>query len=435
MQLKPAVLLTTLLVCAPAFAQDAWSYKHKIELHANYRSSDEERFRLAFPFPPDFLPVGQTRGFEETPESGNHLEFTMANVQLDLGYGKWLAARAKVHFVDKYRRNPTPSDRDVDADELWVRIGPRPEFLERPERTSFFLQAGKFPRMERQPTRLLESYGVAATSFNRFEDVQVQLGGTVGRNLYWRLQAANGNPLFFRDPNALAGGNGIPELREKNPDPHIKSGFPILYNAETEDLFFNTDHVQYGEGLGYRWQNAAETMGFDAIGFHYKRELADQEHLTGTFYGGDLDLIDEVLPGLPRPLPIHGRRKEEWGGRVYGELHGGTATVQFTKQVIAGLYREGWEGELGYRFKGFGPIESIQPAARLSGLTNRFKGVAAVYPSPSIWWQWTKVDAGVRIGLSHGVDVTVEATRHNIGNPGTTKLHLRETLVTVRWRV
>lgn len=433
MRFKLCIALALLAVCLPAAAQDTWSFTHRLEVRANYRDSEEERFALKFPFPPNFLPHGQTKGFEETPDEGQHFEISVVNVQLDAGYGNWLAARAKVHFQDKYRRNPTPSDRKIDADELYVRIGPKPEFLERPEHTTFFFQAGKFPKMERQPTRLLESYGLAATSFNRFEDVQVLVGGSVGRNLYWRLQAANGNPLFFRDANALAGGNGQPALREDFPDPDIKSGFPILYNAETEDLFFNTDHVQYGEGLGYRWQNAAETFGFDAIAFHYKRDLADQENLTGTFYGGDLDLIDEVVPQLPRPLPLDGRNKEEWGGRIYSEWHGATGIVQYTKQEIAGLYREGWEGELGWHFRGFGPIAYIQPAARLSGLTNRFKGNGAVYPSPSIWWNWTKVDAGVRVGLPRNLDLTVEATRHNVGFPA--KLHLRETLVTLRWRV
>jgi hypothetical protein len=69
----------------------------------------------------------------------------------------------------------------------------------------------------------------------------------------------------------------------------------------------------------------------------------------------------------------------------------------------------------------------------LSGLNNRFRGNAAVYPAPSIWWQWSKIDGGVRVGFTRGVDVTLEHTTHNIGAPR--KLHLRETLMTVRWRM
>src|SRR5690349_23762775 len=55
-----------------------------------------------------------------------------------LGYRDWFAAHAQLHAQDKYRRNPTSEDRKVDADELWLRVGPKPEFLARPERTSVF---------------------------------------------------------------------------------------------------------------------------------------------------------------------------------------------------------------------------------------------------------------------------------------------------------
>ena len=443
MRNKLVVVAALALSALPLAAQvtPAWSWRARAEVRADYRNSNHERFLLRFPFRPEMLPVGQTQGFLETPDPGSHVELNAANVQLDLTYGTWFLARAKVHATDLYRRNPTTSDRLVDADELFIRLGQKPEFLDRPERTSFFLQAGKFPKMERQPTRLLESYGLAATAFNRLEDVQVQVGGTVGRSLYWRLQVANGNPLFFRDPNALSGDNGTPELRQRNPQPDLNSGFPILYNAETEDLFIDNDHLQFGQGLGYRWQRSDGKLGFDAILFHYRRDMAASEELTGTFYGGDIDIIDEVLPTLPRTLPLRGDKKEEYGARVYGEWHNLTSTLQFTKQHIAGLNRQGYEAEVGYRFNvGFGPtfggeslVQFIQPAARLSGITNRFRGSAALYPAPSIWWPWTKIDGGIRIGFAKGFDVTIEHAKHNIGAP--VKLDLSETLVTLRWRV
>lgn len=419
MPLKPlAVVFALLAVCLPAFAQNTWSWSHRFEIRADYRWSDDER--LPRPFPPGAI--------ESTPDPGHHAELNVADLQLDLGYGEWFAARAKVHGQARHRRNPTSTDRQIDADELFVRFGPKPEILDRPDGTTFFLQAGKFPKMERQPVRLLESYGLAATSFNRFEDVQVLVGGTIGRNLYWRAQAANGNPLFFRDANALAGDNGTNE-RE------LGTGFPILYNAETEDLFFKTDHVQIGEALGYRWQRTDQTLGFDVIAFHYRRDLADREELTGTFYGGDLDILDIVHPSRPDlTLPItSSRKKEEYGARAYGEWHSLTAIAQFTKQHIAGLQREGWEVEAGYRIPlTLGPIESIQPAVRASGLTNRFLAPAQ-HPAPSMRWAWTKWDAGLRIGLKHGLDVTAEYAYHIIG--ARVNLHLRETLVTLRWRV
>lgn len=433
---------TLWLITASAFAQTAeptWTFKERIELRGNYRDSRREFFPLKFPFPPSFLPVGQTVGFEETVNAGRHAELSVAQLRLDAGYGNWFLAHAQVHAQDKYRRNPTSEDRKIDADELWLRLGIKPEFLERPERTSVFVQMGKFPKMERQPIRLLESYGLASTSFNRFEDVGFMAGGSVGRNLYWRLQATSGNPFYFRDPNALAGDNGIRALLKPFPDPQLKSGFPILYNTETEGYVLRTEHVQFGQGLGYRWQNEAQTFGFDAIAFHYRRRMVDEDHLTGTFYGAELDLLDGP-DGFGLGLPVSGNRKEETGGRVYTEWHGLTSTIQFTKQSVAGLHRQGEELEAGYRIgAGFGPsvggeslVQSIQPTFRLSGLQNRFKGPKA-FVAPSVWWSWVKIDYGVRIGFAHNVDLTIERAKHNVTAPK--KLDLSETLATLRIRI
>jgi hypothetical protein len=403
-----------------------------VELRANYRSTKEER--LARPFP---------RGAAlTTVDPGSHVELNVADVQLDLGYGEWFAARAKVHFEAKHRRNPTSTDRQTDADELWLRLGKKPEFLARPGGTSFFIQAGKFPKMERQPVRMLESYGLAATSFNRFEDVQVLVGGTIGRNFYWRAQAANGNPLFIRDPNALAGDNGTAGQILRGEQPELGSGFPILYNAETEDLFFDTSNVQIGEGLGYRWQSEDESRGFDIIAFHYQRDLADTVKLTGTLYGGDLDVLvvkgSEVNDVIDRGLPIvpGDRKKEEFGARFYGEWGNATAIAQMTFQKVAGLEREGWELELGYSWPvKLGPIESIQPAVRASNLDNHFVGHLQ-FPATSVRWDWRKYDAGVRVGLTHGLDVTLEYTTHDaFSATGRVPLDMTETLATVRWRI
>ncbi len=430
------------LISASAIAQTAdtkWTFKQRVELRANLRDSKRERFPLKFPFPPSFLPRGQTVGFEETVEAGRHAELSVAQLRLDAAYGNWFLAHAQVHAQDKYRRNPTSEDRKIDADELWLRLGIKPEFLERPQGTSLFLQMGKFPKMERQPLRLLESYGLAATVFNRFEDVGFMAGGSVGRNLYWRLQATSGNPFYFRDANALAGDNGIRELLTPFPDPHYKSGFPILYNTETEGYVLKTEHVQFGQGIGYRWQNEEQTFGFDAIAFHYRRRMAREDRLTGTFYGAELDLLDGPEGSGPG-LPVSGNRKEETGGRIYAEWHGLTSTIQFTKQSVAGLQRQAEELEAGYRINtAFGPsvggeslLQSIQPTFRLSGLQNRFKG-PKTFIAPSVWWNWVKIDYGVRIGFARNVDLTIERAKHNVAAPK--KLDLSETLATLRIRI
>lgn len=435
MPYKPSSYLAVLLlVCVPVCAQEAdvWSWAHKIEVRANYRWTKDER--LARPFPPGAALT--------TVDPGSHVELNVADVQFDLGYGDWLAARAKVHVAARHRRNPTSTDRQIDADELYVRIGQKPEFLERPAGTSFFVQAGKFPKMERQPVRMLESYGLAATSFNRFEDVQLLTGGTIGRNFYWRAQAANGNPLFIRDPNALAGDNGVPDQIIRHEEPKLGSGFPILYNAETEDLVFDTSHMQLGEALGYRWQSADQSRGFDLIVFHYQRELADTVKLTGTEYGGDLDVLvvrgSEVGDIIDRGLPIvpGDDNKEELGARLYAEWGAATAIAQVTSQKVAGLEREGWELELGYHWQvKLGPIESIQPAVRVSRLDNHFIGHPQ-YPATSVRWDWNKYDAGVRIGLPHGLDLTVEYAKHDAFNAaGRVPVDMSEALATVRWRM
>ena len=79
----------------------------------------------------------------------------------------------------------------------------------------------------------------------------------------------------------------------------------------------------------------------------------------------------------------------------------------------------------------WGFLESIQPAVRASSIRNDF-GPVARFPAPSIWWDWDKVDGGVRVGLKHGLDVTVEYTQHHVDSRF--PLHLKEALVTVRWK-
>src|SRR5205807_2598159 len=140
--------------------------------------------------------------------------------------------------------------------------------------------------------------------------------------------AKSGRPLYFRDPNALAGDNGIRELLLPNPNPKLKSGFPILYNTETEGYSLQTDHLQFGQAIGYRWQNDAQTFGYDAIAFHYRRKMSDTESapLTGTFYGVDIDLLEGPLD---RGITLRGDRKEESGARLYTEWHHLTSTIQF----------------------------------------------------------------------------------------------------------
>ena len=66
-------------------------------------------------------------------------------------------------------------------------------------------------------------------------------------------------------------------------------------------------------------------------------------------------------------------------------------------------------------------------------MQNDFKGDPTLFPAPSIWWNWIKIDYGVRIGLPRGSDLTVEHAKHNIASPK--PVHPDETLVTLRLRI
>lgn len=444
MKLLRSVALAGLIV-VPILAQPvpapepSWAWGLLLDARVNFRDSTSDRFALSFPFSPEMLPPGASTAFMETVDGGSSFEASLLSFRFDIEYGSLFAARAKVDAIDLYDRNPTGTDDKVDIDELWFRIGPRPEGLDLPDGTSFFVQVGKAPKMERQPVLLLESYGLVHTAFNRMEDVQLMVGGSIGQNVYWRAQIADGSPLFFRDPNALAGDNGIPELLEPFPDPVLKSGFPILYDAETDNVFFSgsSDHLEYGGALGYRWLRDDLTAGFDLIAYYYERELAEGVDIDGTFYGGDLDLLDGVPP---HSIPTMGDRKDETGFRFYGEWGDGTLVAQYVTQEIAGLGRDGWEVEAAWFFplfmgrvtsSGAPMLSSIQPAARFSTLEHDFRGVPT-YPAPSVWWDWEKLDVGVVIGFYDDLELTIEHAFHDILIP--VELDVDETLVTLRYR-
>jgi hypothetical protein len=231
---------TAVLALAPAGvrAQDATAADHEHgagegfsvhlsgELKANARWSEDDRFPLAFPFPPDFVPVGEPNVALQTVSPGGSFEVSKALVHVDVEMPRSITAHLKVGFIDLYDRNPTSTDQTVNVEEAWIGFGKKRASLEPLPGTSFFVLAGKAPKFERQPLRRLESYGLVSTSFNRFNDLQLQLGGSVGSHFYLLGQVSDGNPIFMRDPNVLAGDNGTdpPPL----PDPRLHSGFPIL---------------------------------------------------------------------------------------------------------------------------------------------------------------------------------------------------------------
>jgi hypothetical protein len=405
------------------------------ELKTHFRNSKDTRFPLRFPFPPDFIPRGQDQVFLRTVSPGSAFEVSAATIILDLEVTPSVLGRVRVQFIDLYNRNPTSTDHPVHVKEAWALFGKRWEFLEEPEGSKVYVLFGKAPKFERQRERNMESYGLAATAFNRLEDHQLQVGGNLGNHFYWRGQVSSGNPLFFRDVNALAGDNGTDDLRFPNPEPNLNSGFPILYDAEVEDV--STDNLEGGGGLGVRFQSEDSENGIDFLAFYYKRTLADRKALNGTFYGGDLDLLDGT-GGIG--LPISGRDKEEYGGNVEARYKGLHIFFQGVHQEVAGLERTGYEIETAFKASlppvlatnGKQVFTFIQPVARFSIIDNDIP-INPLFVAPSVFWDWKKYDFGVRIGIVQGVDLTAEYTINEITAP--LDIELDEFLTTLRFRI
>jgi hypothetical protein len=402
------------------------------EVRLDARWSEDDRFPLAFPFPPDFVPEGEPNVALQTVAPGTSLELNKASLILDLDLPRRIAAHVRIDFVDLHDRNPTSTDRVVDVDEAWIAFGERRGSLVPLPGSSVYALAGKAPKLERQPFRRLDSYGLVATAFNRFPDLQLQVGGSLGTHLYFAAQLSNGNPLFMRDPNALAGDNGTVE--PPAPDPKLHSGFPIVYHAEVEDLELD-DRFELGGGAGVRFLSADQRRGVDLLTFYYRTRLSEEARLNGTFYEGDLDLLDGA-GGIS--LPVVGDRREEYGANLDLRLGGFSAFGQIVKEESAGLPRLGLEVEAGYTFALGDPADpgdlfpSIQPAVRFSRLENDFQAPRG-FVAPSFAWDWDKLDLGLRVTIVRGLDLTLEYAHHDIG--ASRKIRHDEALVTLRLRL
>lgn len=414
-------------------------FRFSIEGKAHFRQSDENRFPVR-PIPELGFPPG-TFIFLETVDQGDHLEISTVTLYADIEWGEALAAHFKIDAIDLYDRNPTSEDRNVDVDEAWVRFGRASEPAIVPERGGVYLKVGKMPKFERQNDRHLESYGLVSTAFNRFEDFGLELGVDLGRHLYLRGTYTTGNPVFFRDPNALAGDNGTARFFTPGVQgpPPLKSGVLILYDAEVED-FDTSGELEAGAGLGLRFSNADGSRGVDFLAFGYQRDLADKVALHGTFYGGDLDLLNGPLDIHPL-VGLDGRKKEEVGGNLWLYLDGFSFFGQYVDQELAGLARTGVEGELAWRFDlpvkwglaGQQLFPFIQPAVRYSKLDPDFRP-SMFFPAPSVTWEWEKLDYGLRVGIVPGVDLTLEYADNKFILLSGAERENNEFLVTLRFK-
>jgi hypothetical protein len=397
----------------PDAAPSARRFRIGGEVKAHFRSSSAEEVQLRFPFPPSFIPPGQTAVFSRTVSEGPSFEVSTATLDAEGELGGGVAVKASIHFSDLYNRNPTSSDDRVFLREAWIRVGDKHEALQPQPGTSLYLLLGQAPRFSKQLVRRLESYGLWGTAVGRFENPQLQLGGSFGPNLYWRGSIGNGNPVFFRDVNALAGDNGTPERVPGAVRPIFESGFPILYDAKAQDVNFEGE-FEYGGGLGLRVGDDSRSL--DVLGWYFQREMQEEARIRGTFYGGDLDL----LRGAGFPLPFSGNDKRELGVNLQARLGGLQVFGQYVDQEIAELPRSGFEVEVAYVISLNGlwayrdaPVGNwLQPVVRFSKITNDFEAPPQ-YPGPSVGWDWTKYDFGLRFGLVRDVDLTVEYAYHD----------------------
>jgi hypothetical protein len=395
----------------PAFFEEEVSLDVSAEIKAGYRWSEKDRWALWTPFPPDFIPVGQDNVALATVAPGSSLEVNKATLYFDVGLPRQISARVKVDFIDLYDRNPTSTDKVVDVDEAWVAFGERQQSLVPSDGTSFYALVGKAPKFERQDHRRIETYGLVSTAFNRFPDLQIQVGGSLGRNVYFFGQISDGNPIFMRDPNAMAGDNGT--ARPPSPEPELNSGFPIFYHAEVEDLQID-DNFEYGAGAGFRWLSEDQERGIDVLGFYYQTTLPDKTPLNGTFYQADLELLRGA--GIP-PNELEGDERTEWGFNLDLRAGGLGVFAQYVNEESANLPRSGFEIEAGYRFT-LGDLAdpgalfpAIEPVIRYSRLDNDWTAPRE-FIAQSALWDWQRWDFALRTTIIPSLDFLLEYT-HN----------------------
>ncbi len=407
------------------------------EIKTHYRDSQYNRF-----------PVPNPPGARlETVDPGSHFELSNISIFTNVQYLEWTTLKLKIDFIDIYDRNSTSDDKQVDVDEWWLRFGHEVKPGKMPvfeDTRNLYLKIGKFGKFERQTDRHLESYGLVSTAFNRFEDMGMELGMDINSHFYLKGSLTSGNPVFIRDPNALAGDNGTSDLLRRN-DPELNNGIVINYDAEVEDLEFDHRFMEKGLGIGYRMGNDDAMRTLDFMIFGYERDLQDEADLFGTLYGGDLDIFSAPNvsinpPGLVTVNGLTGDYKRDYGANLWIYYDNYALFGQYVWQDIGGLQREGWEIEFSRQFQlpEFWQIDGNQlfydlaPAIRYSYLDPDFQG-PGTFPALSIFWPWKKIDVGARIGLYSNLDLTLEYSFNEFEKKGKDGNN-DEFLTTLRWR-
>jgi hypothetical protein len=405
------------------------------EVNMNWRDSDFQEFRVPVDFPWEFWEEGDDGVFLRTVDPGSHYELSDVEFGLDITFSDRWKALVLVHVEDLYNRNPTSIDDRVFVREFWLRYGVEDRPFRPLAAWDGFIQVGKAPRFAKHVRRHLESYGLWGTAVNRFEIPQVQIGWNLGSNVYIRGQYGVGAPLFMRDPNALAGDNGTAERVPGANAPKYNSGFPILYDARPENFSLDGE-TEIGAGLGFRFASDEGDASLDALLWYFERTLEEAPDIEGTYYQGDLDL----LLGAGLPLPIEGDSKWEAGLNLEWRLGSWVGFAQYVTQDIASLERQGLEVVMAYNIPVpplFAAWEEpvlnwIRPSVRYSQIDNDFV-VEGPFITPSMFWDWQKIDVGLRVGIVRQSDLTIEYAFNEAELLNGDTLEPNEWLVT--WRI
>ena len=426
-----------------ARADDAKRFEFGLEVKGHYR--DSETVVLPTNFGDPFNP-GEVVTLTSV-DPGDHFELSVVTLFFDARFGRDLRHQfhLKIDTIDLHDRNPTSEGDTVNIDEAWVRFGREQEPGDPFEGSGSYLKAGKFAHFERQDDRHLESYGLISTAFNRMEDIGLEAGWRIGRHFYGKVSATQGNPLFFRDPTALAGDNGDERLLLNEETPR-GDGIAILYDFETNDVDLNGRDPELGVGLGLRFGDEAGARAADFMVWGYRRDLDQTAEISNSFYGGDLDLLRGPLndggPLSPFSFAITNDEKREFGANLWLYLGGFSFFGQYVDQEVAGLERKGFEAEVAWQIEMplFGSIFGrqflpvIAPAIRYSKLEPEFGLPPGGTPSPAFAWEWEKIDIGIRATIVDGIDLTLEYAINEFIRGGTA-VNNDEALATLRWRM
>jgi hypothetical protein len=433
--LAGALFATGLVAGAPQAEAQKPGIRVFGEVNLNYRDSDFVEFRVPVDFPPSFWEEGDDGVFLRTVDPGSHAELSDVEVGLELTIGERWTGVVLAHVEDLYNRNPTSIDDRVFFREWWLRYGAVDRRFRPLKPWDGYILVGKAPKFNKQVIRNLESYGLWGTAVNRFEIPQIQIGWNLGNNFYVRGQYGVGAPLFMRDPNALAGDNGTFERVPDANAPKYNSGFPILYDARPKN-FTVEGETELGGGIGVRFANEDGRSSLDAMLWYSSRKLEAAPEIEGTYYQGDL----ELLWGAGLPLPFEGDEKWEAGLNLEWRFGGWVGFAQYVVQDIASLERRGLEIEMAYNIPVpplFAAWEQpvlnwVRPVVRYSQIDNDFE-VEGPFITPSMFWDWTKIDLGLRIGIVRASDLTIEYAFNEAKLLDGNTLDPNEWLVT--WRI